>query len=209
MIPFVLTECVQLLEQRLGIVSTDASRLSAEGPTTEDNNNRSRRNPFTFLVDFFKPKKGRSDTPDSTMIHKEEGDGSNRTALLQEENNPSVDTQGSNGALNSDGICVSPHKQINPEVIESLEKIQISREDNPTVQQHIRKLSSDSRSSVHDSPKIEAGASCLTIHSDSESSTVDYSHLIRSPPPALKRESLSPVRNPLLTPRSEVSPHQV
>jgi len=91
---------------------------------------RSRRNPIGFIIDLFRPKRSSIKAP-------EEGDGAIESSHYSDKADSII-------------MCHSPVKrQKESEVLESLEKIQISREDNPVLAKLIRENSPDVQQQNH------------------------------------------------------------
>ncbi len=196
---FSLADCVQILEEKLGVSATSNGNVNIANANLANNTatdiTRGKKNPLGFIVDFFRHKKARN-----SQI--EVPDGSNVTSIecpnasgQQSSDNRNLNQRtiagvGSRTLLQTDGEEVrlsTPRRQKESDVLKSIEKLHVSRTDNP-------KLQSQTPARHHPGhlpvlPDVSSHNADIQPAPDDE---VDHSMLIRSPPPIFKRESSFP-----------------
>ena len=156
-------DCVNILQDRLQLNN------HTNGVTIHETDNshtpKGKKNPLGFIVDFFRPKKTKNNN------HLETGDHSSSVS-----HSPSSGLTSERTSAEATRSCSTPRKLKNSEVIKSIEKLHVSREDNPAVK------------SRRNTPTR------IGIPTDVEVDD-DHSHLIRNSPPTLRHEN-SPSSTP-------------
>lgn len=144
---------------------------------------RGRKNPLGFIVDFFRPKKAKSTHIEETPVTWNEAENSNSSTSGYNINaakgiNHNKNRMGAGSpefTEGGEGRLSTPRRQKESDVLKSMEKLHVSREDNPLRQK-----------------KTPQHPMTLAISPES-GEDLDHSMLIRSPPPIIKRdESVSP-----------------
>ncbi len=193
MLVFVV-ECVHILEERLGL-GQDGRQASQSQNNQSNNDNqvhKGKKNPLGFIVDLFRPKKVKSNhreiSDESEVMFTETTDGGNK----QHADNLSKNATTSNSDADKEEspaaqlMTTTPKKQQEEEMLKSMEKLQISREDNPA----LKKYSDNShqlgkiRTSHSQNIPLGGGKKVLPPAMNSPDSKLDHSFLIRSPPPS-------------------------
>ncbi len=197
---FPIADCVEILEERLGLSPTSNGNLSESSSTVNrtsfSDQTRGKKNPLGFIVDFFRPKKAKSSSSPIEVC--EEGPGSDqgpdrRVRVRTADRNCNHRTRlGAAAATAEDGGRLStPRRQKESEVLKSIEKLHVSRTDNPVLQG--RTPARQQRPTVLPVLPAAPPAGPTTSTAEAENgcpdeATVDHTMLIRSPPPIIKHE---------------------
>ena len=189
-----ILECIEILEESLGLNASSNGNFSLSNTNTGNNisieQNRGRKNPLGFIVDFFRPKKAKNnhiEVSDENQVTSNESDSSTAEYNINNRNlNQRTRLGGSSSNLqenNSDEVRLStPRRQKESEVLKSIEKLHVSRTDNPVLQ---------NRTPAKHPEHLPVGSPVSNTNTSTSSegeSTVDHSMLIRSPPPIIKHE---------------------
>ena len=191
---------MQILEERLGLRGTNGSVETAGGNSLNKNTEPSkvRKGPLGFIVDFFKPKKAKTNSNDPT--DNAQYDNNLVVGDSSYDNNHRLNRPiNATGGQHPDRLN-TPKKLREPEMLISMEKLQISREDNPMMggggsPNTARGSKRDSGYELGQiqpshSQNVPLGAAARTVLPPRvhDNANMDHSHLIRSPPPTLKRD---------------------
>ena len=184
-----LSECIDLLEEKLGIgrivnnnTSTPNSRSDSISP--------SKKSKLGFLSDFFRSKRAKENDLSGG------GNAYELTSADDYRRNSEVSIQFKSGQKQSDNINhrlvpLTDSDKETEEELNSIKQLQISREDNPAL------------------PPTGPLHRPLPASTAPNSSSPDHSRLVRSPPPMYRRDrSLSPGSGPLAL-RSEANRAQL
>ena len=214
--------------------STDVNALSREHQPLDAA--KSRKNPFGFIVDLFRPKNKALSTELSsshadthkTDISEEDLETSNGTTEECSEELCSTDTNFSvtvvnfpqktgSSSLPGSKLSTPVKRQRDSEVLRSMEMIHLSREDNPVlvkIRNSEQSLLGSTDLGIEGTERVPPP---VPLNSDSSSSEVLHQSLVRSPPPVIKRQhsplsrenSLSPVPSLYFPSRSDYTRAQI
>ena len=169
-----------------------------QGSNHNSETTKGKKNPLGFIVDFFRPKKPKAshlDHSDNSQRTYNETSGSSESVTNSDNNNSGASRgdYSSANAESSDARLSTPKRQKESEMIISMEKLYVSREDNPLM----TRMKSDEYELGEIQPShsqnVPLGAGRQVLPPTGQDVDLDHSHLIRSPPPTLKRNG-SPVQ---------------
>lgn len=196
-----ISECIQILEERLGLNATSNGNFNISNANIGNNvsteQNKGRKNLLGFIVDFFRPKKAKNnhiDVSDESQVICNESDSSTSGYNI---NNRNLNQRTRPGAgspnlqqNNGEEVRCTPRRQKQSEVLKSIEKLHVSRTDNPVLQNRTPAKHPKHLPVVSPVSNTETSPSSSSSEADNN---VDHSMLIRSPPPIIKHEgNLSP-----------------